>query len=605
MMQKFTPKTFLPFLTILFFQLQIHAQIGCPGCQVNLPSGLASDTIYLDDLPDGEVNMPYDVDLSFRMPMTTTPVAANDPSILPNIPLDEIKITGIGNLPAGLSYEPNQGVYDLPNETDGCAKICGIPLIPGTYELEIFLEVKISFLTQNTSFQKILVVNGGSSNNNGFSTNQNIGCGELVVDFENNISSFGNSGYSYQWDFGNGTTSLDENPASQTYTPGSYEVNYQAIIDTFGFFLTNVTVTESDCNDILSALDLYLVLEDPDGNVISTANVGNTNPPVMFPLNYEIGAGNYTLTVMDEDGGIDGGDDVCGVFTINQLTGTMMSSGGADIELTIIHPVDTIQTTDSIFVYPVPDAPTISVVPSDQNNCVGDTITLMASQTSNIQWYMDGNEIPGETNQILVATVTGIYTVSYTNEFGCSNVSISEDVMFYENPPVPEFVDDNTNLLSLDAGITILPNYDFQWYFENTLLAGETEPTLCIDDSGVYTLEIIDNESGCSSVYFADGIFNSEYFCGEVDVEELIGNSLNIFPNPFEEEIFIELELNQIADLNIYVNDLLGRKTKVFHSNSVSGNFRQSLDLSNFSSGIYFLELEINDETLMKKIMKR
>jgi len=73
MMQKFTLKTFLPFLTILFFQIQIHAQTGCPGCQINLPSGLSADTIYLDDFPDAAVNTPYDVDLSFRLPMTTTP----------------------------------------------------------------------------------------------------------------------------------------------------------------------------------------------------------------------------------------------------------------------------------------------------------------------------------------------------------------------------------------------------------------------------------------------------------------------------------------------------------------------------------------------------
>ena len=464
MIQKFTPKTLLPYLTILFFQIQIQAQTGCPGCQVNIPGGLSTDTIYLNDFPDAQVNMPYDVDLSFRLPMTTTPVAANDPSILPNIPLDEIKITGIGNLPAGLSYEPNQEVYDLPDETDGCAKICGTPLIPGTYLLDIFLEVKISFLVQNTSFQKVLVVTGGTSNNNGFSTDQNIGCGELVVEFENNISSNGNDGYSYQWDFGNGITSLDENPVSQSYPPGSYEVNYQAIVDTFGFLLTNITVTDSDCNDILSALDLYLVLEDPAGNIISTDDISNTNPPVQFPLNYEIGPGNYTLTVMDSDSGIDGNDDVCGIFTINQLTGSSMSSGGADIELTIIHPVDTIQTTDSIYVFPEPDAPTISVL-SLNNNCLGDTVTLTASESTNIQWFVDGNEIPGETAQQLQVASTGIYTVSFTNDFGCDNTSIEEEIIFNENPPEPEFVDDNTNLLTLDSGIDILPNYAFQWYF--------------------------------------------------------------------------------------------------------------------------------------------
>jgi len=449
------------------------------------------------------------------------------------------------------------------------------------------------------------VVNGGTSNNDGFSTNQNIGCGELMVDFENNISSNGNNGYSYLWDFGNGTTSLNENPVSQTYGPGSYEVNYQAVIDTFGYFLTNITVTNSDCNDILSALDLYLVLEDPNGVVVSTANIGNTNPPVQFPLNYEIGPGNYTLTVMDEDGGIDGGDDVCGVFTINQLTGQNMSSGGADIELTIIHPVDTIQTTDSIHVYPVPDAPTISIVPSDNNNCDGDTITLTASESSNIQWFADGNEIPGENAQELQVVSTGIYTVSYTNEWGCGNTSIGEEVIFYENPPEPEFVDDNTNLLALDGGIEILPNYTFQWYFENTLLQGETEPTLCIDDSGNYTLEIVDTNTGCTNLFSGNGVFNEAYFCGEVSIEELVGTSLNIYPNPFNEFLIVEFDLNQTSKLNIYLTDILGRKTSLDTYDSFNGKFQRSFDLTNFSAGVYFLEIQIDENIQVEKVIKR
>ena len=604
MKQKITPKTLLPFLTILFLQIQLQAQTGCPGCQINLPAGLSADTIYLDDFPDGEVNVAYETDLSFRLPMTTTPVAANDPTIFPNIPLDEIKITGIGNLPTGLSYEPNQEVYDLPNETDGCAKICGTPLLPGTYMLEIFLEVKISFLTQNTSFQKILVIAGGTSNNVGFSTNQNIGCGEVVVDFQNNISSNGDDGYSYKWDFGNGATSINENPVSQTYsTPGNYEVNYEAIVDTFGYLLTNITVTESDCNDILSALDLYLVLEDPDGNVVSTSNIGNTNPPVQFPLNYEIGEGNYTLTVMDEDGGIDGGDDVCGVFTINQLTGTMMSSGGADIELTIFHPVDTIQTTDSILVYPLPDIPMI--INPAAAACPGDSIILTSSQTENNQWLVNGDVIQGATETQFVVFESGIYNVMVTNEFGCSAISSDSEITIFDELPTPEFIDDNTNMLSLVPDIEILPDFTFQWYFENVLLEGATEPSLCIDDSGNYTLELTHITTGCVSLYTGTGTLNSDYFCGEVNIEELIRESLSIYPNPFNEFLFVKLEIEHASDFNIYLTDLLGRRILLNTEANYNGVFQKSFDMSNYSSGVYFIEIEFDQEKVVQKVIKQ
>ena len=605
MIQKFTPKTLLPFLTIFFLTIQLQAQTGCPGCQINVPAGLPADTIYLDDFPDGAVNEAYETDLSFRLPMTTTPVAANDPTVFPNIDLDQIKITGIGNLPPGLSYEPNQEVYELPGETDGCAKICGTPLLPGTYMIDIFLEVKISFLVQNTSFQKILVITGGSSNNDGFSTDQSIGCGEVAVNFQNNIPSNGVDGFSYSWDFGNGTTSIDENPVTQIYsTPGSYPVTYQAVVDTFGYLLTNITVTDSDCNDILSALDLYLVLEDPSGNVVSTANIENTNPPVQFPLNYEIGAGNYTLTVMDEDGGINGGDDICGIFTINQLTGMSMSSGGTDIELTILHPVDTIQTIDSIHVYPTPDEPVISSI-GNEITCEGDSIILMSSQDENNQWFLDGAEIPGGNTSELVVYESGMYSVMYTNEFGCSSSAEALAVSFSTNPMIPEFEDDNTNLLSLSPNIEVLPDYAFQWYYENALLAGETASSLCIEDSGSYTLEVTDMSTGCMSLYTGTGTINPEYFCGAVNVEAMLENSLNIYPNPFSEILVVELELDEVVDFSIYLTDVLGRRILLDSAQQFQGAFQKSFDMTSYNSGVYFLEIQLDEEKLIKKVIKQ
>ena len=79
----------------LFFANLFHAQTGCPGCLVNLPAGFPADTIYLPDLPDGVKGTPYDHDVSFRLPKTTTPVNAVDSTTPPGSPINKFEILSV------------------------------------------------------------------------------------------------------------------------------------------------------------------------------------------------------------------------------------------------------------------------------------------------------------------------------------------------------------------------------------------------------------------------------------------------------------------------------------------------------------------------------
>jgi len=49
MIKKFTLSTlFLSLLFSIFFATNLQSQTGCPGCQVDVPIGMAEDTLYLD-----------------------------------------------------------------------------------------------------------------------------------------------------------------------------------------------------------------------------------------------------------------------------------------------------------------------------------------------------------------------------------------------------------------------------------------------------------------------------------------------------------------------------------------------------------------------------
>jgi len=117
-------------------------------------------------------------------------------------------------------------------------------------------------------------------------------------------------------------------------------------------------------------------------------------------------------------------------------------------------------------------------------------------------------------------------------------------------------------------------------------------------------LTITDLSTGCVSSFTSTGTVNPDYLCGVVSIENVIGNSLNIYPNPFNEFLIVELELQEVAELKIDLTDMLGRKIALKSATEQSGNFQESFDLSNISSGVYFIELTIEGEKLVKKVIK-
>ena len=602
MLHKITPRYF--FLSLLFiFVFPILSQSQCPGCQINLPSDLVEDTIYLDPVPSGTFSMAYSEDVSFRLPKTTTPVAANDSTIQAGITLDEIKILYISNLPPGLQWETDEAVYFPADETDGCVKLCGTPLVTGTFVLDIVLEVKVAIFTQESIFQRTIEILPSTTINDGFTMTNNSGCGELTVSFQNNVPSNGNNGYSYDWNFGNGNTSSNENPFDQTYsTPGTYPIEYQAVIDTSGYVLTKIRVIESDCADIFGgAPDIYLDIIDPNGNSTVTASIDNTDPPVEFNFNMPLIDGNYTLVVKDEDGGLGGSDDECDFYSFNKLSDGILINGSSSVELTILHPVDTIRTTDSVYVYPVPDQPLLNYeVPSTW--CEGEIVFFNSSYSTGNQWMFNGTPINGATESFYQALETGFYSVVYTNGFGCFAESEVVDIVLNAVPTSPVFNDLNNNL-GLIISSDFPADYSLQWYYENTILPGETESTYCMTQTGNYTLEIIDNATGCSNTFSSDEIFDPEYNCGILGVEDLSQGSLKIYPNPFRENIHIQFSLNENSDFKINVIDLLGRRIELDSRTEFGGDFNQSYSFVEWNAGVYLLEIDFGDERIYQKIV--
>ncbi len=316
---------------------QLSAQ--CSSCTATLPSGIPADTIYLDSFPNAQRGVAYEEVANFRFPYTTTPLRAFDPTVPAGINLESFTITAVNGLPLGLTWtgdQPAPMLYDetAPDTRDGCIRVCGTPQQSGTFIVNVSILVAtgiVAPVAQNIPVTFIVDPDTSAT----FSMDTTNGCAPLTVTFTNQVQTLGNETWAYLWNFGDGTTSTDENPAPVTYSDsGQYNVSMRAIstLATPRTFLNSVTVTAVSCTDPFGVVDLFLTVgSSASGTDTVTAFVLNTAPPLITNFGTDIqlvGNTSYSVWVQDDDAVFNGlpGPADCGTVFFNSDT---LSAGGA------------------------------------------------------------------------------------------------------------------------------------------------------------------------------------------------------------------------------------------------------------------------------------
>ncbi len=580
---------FLHLICFIAFSSFCYAQTGCPGCTLNLPAGLPADTLYLQDLPDGQQGVYYDRDISFRMPKTTTPVNAVDSITPPGLPISKIEILSIEGLPPGLYWQPSQFVFETATLTDGCVKFCGTPSVSDTFVMTVKVRATVFVITQETSFPLRVYIAPAVSNTDGFSMTGFTGCGSTTATFTNNIPSGGKPGFTYTWDFGDNTNFQGENPPPHTYgAPGVYPVTYHATIDTAGYVLESVRFLEVDCGDNFSGPDLYFFIFDQNGDQVfnSQPEVTDINLPYTFPINLKLDSGNYSLVAWEEDSGLKGTDDPCGSIPFNLLSNDTVTAGGIMVVLNIVHDVKEVTSTDTVFVYPQPAVPLVSA-PNGLAECAGeDSIRLVASTGTGIQWLLNSAPINGAADSLYNPAQSGYYQVQVSNSDGCSAVSDSAFVAINPLPASPLFVNINNSLRLADT--TALPaEYALQWFNGTTPIPGATGFRYCAIDSGNYGLLVTDLATGCINFYSATVMFDPNFDCTVgTNTPGLL--ALGIFPNPASDLVTVQLDRSLPNGALLRLWDATGRLVRTDNL-APADNF--ILECSDLSSGLFTLEI--------------
>ena len=585
----------LHLLSICFSALcfqTLTAQSGCPGCLTALPENLPADTLYLQNIPDGEAGLPYNEDISFRMPKTTTPVAAIDSVTPPGLTISKIEIIAVDGLPQGLYWEPSQWEFQTATETDGCIKICGTPTVSDSFVLTVRIKASVLFLVQEKTFPMRIYIAPKVSNTDGFSMTNYTGCGSAEVTFENNVPSGGADGFTYVWDFGDNTGFEGENPPPHTYDePGIYTVSYQATVDTAGYILESITVLEVECVDQLGAgdPDLYVIIKLPNGTEVfnSSPYVNNTTLPYTWPVGLQLGEGNYTVFVADEDSGLKGSDDDCGTVPFNILSGDTLIAGGMTVILNIQHPIEEIISQDTVIVYPLPIAPFVNA-PEGLNTCEGsDSLVLLSSYGAGNQWFRNGQPIDGATDFLYQPSQSGAYQVQISNQEGCTAISNTAQVNIHPLPESPAFSNLNNSLRLFDT-LALPADYSLQWYSEAAPIPGETGFRYCATASGTYGLLVTDLSTGCTNFFSQLVVYNPAFDC-TVGTNDPATLAMGIFPNPAQETLHIRLEKALSSDGLLRIWDATGRLTRTIPM--AAGTSALSVDCTALVSGLFTLEM--------------
>jgi hypothetical protein len=255
------------------------------------------------------------------------------------------------------------------------------------------------------------------------------------------------------------------------------------------------------------------------------------------------------------------------------------------------------QKTDSIHieVHPKPNAGFIPYV-----SCAGNPVRFADSLKKGFSYTWDFGDGTVLKDQLPIHAYAkaGKYRMKETvqNAAGCQD-TLSYLITMY---PVP---DDVKLLVQHDTGRTYQFGVSDTTYMSYTWSFGDGDSSM--EKSPVHTFTkslpdkvklIVDNSFHC--IAEIDTTLEVSYLTDK--------DSINIFPNPFSNQIHIYERLKENTNLKLYIYDMLGQK--ILENASWSrepGEYTESFDEYGLAQAMYIIKLVINDkEIIYKKMLK-
>jgi alkaline phosphatase len=80
-------------------------------------------------------------------------------------------------------------------------------------------------------------------------------------------------------------------------------------------------------------------------------------------------------------------------------------------------------------------------------------------------------------------------------------------------------------------------------------------------------------------------------------------NHITLFPNPSASQVTLSIELNRASPISVEVYDMGGRKVNQFDNIANSKSFSYTMDTSNYTKGVYIVNVKTNQGQFSKKLI--
>lgn len=381
--------------------------------------------------------------------------------------------------------------------------------------------------------------------------------------------------YSFQWSTGNAadTTNTLSGLAAGVYT--GFVIDDKGCVDTVTAIINNIGAPAAS---------------------VTTASITN---PTCF------GSANGAATVVATGGG--GGTTFAWSNGETTAAATMLTAGQNRVTVTDMN------GCASFAVVNLTQPPAIVInTAGDDVLCNGDgngaaRVTLATGGAGGFTFLWD--DANGTTGTTLTGVGGGTYTVTVTDANGCTTTA-SEIIV---EPAALTSTTSTTNPTFCGAGATFdgtasatatggTAPFTYDWFnmCDNNAAAGSGSFIFGLD-CGYYSVNITD-ANGCittvDSVKVGEG-------CISIGIDEELAAGIstwNLFPNPTENNVNVEVEFATADQASFQIIDLKGR-TLINRSFNYGLNVRTNIDLSNVPAGIYLVKLITSQGSASRKLV--
>jgi S-formylglutathione hydrolase FrmB len=213
--------------------------------------------------------------------------------------------------------------------------------------------------------------------------------------------------------------------------------------------------------------------------------------------------------------------------------------------------------------------------------------TVAAAFSPNLNILPYQVEFPYDTNCELVDSV-----ISKWREHDCSHLAKNLDSLDYDNPGIFFACGTNDNLFLYPGNVC----------FEDTLKELGVDYSFYTDDIGHFVSE----DMFRAGMLFLDSVMYDDVFVGIDEKHFHSKMTFSVYPNPVLNHLSMNIDLPYNSDIMFSLINTQGMEVKNFERNALSkGMHHFHLVVHDLLPGIYFIRIQTNKETIIKKLIKK